>query len=151
MITVTGLDELKALAGRDLGHSSWIEITQERVDMFAEATGDHQWIHVDTERARGGPFGTTIAHGYLTLALVIPLFGELLTIEGIAMGVNYGLDRVRFPSPVKVGTKIRLAGRVAGVEEVAGDGVQLALDFTVEIDGGAKPACVARAIYRQYA
>ena len=151
MITVTGLDELKALTGRDLGHSSWIEITQERVNTFADATGDHQWIHIDTERAGSGPFGTTIAHGYLTLSLVIPLFGELLTINGIRMGINYGLDRVRFPSPVKVGAKIRLAGRVAGVEDVPGDGVQLALDFTVEIDGGAKPACVARALYRQYA
>ena len=151
MLTVTGLDELKTLAGRDLGHSSWIEITQERVDTFADATGDHQWIHVDAERARGGPFGTTIAHGYLTLSLVIPLFGELLTISGIRMGINYGLDKVRFPNPVRVGDKIRLAGRVAEVADVPGDGVQLSLDFTVEIDGGAKPACVARAIYRQYA
>jgi acyl dehydratase len=151
MITVTGLDELKTLAGRDLGHSSWIEITQERVTTFADATGDHQWIHVDTERARSGPFGTTIAHGYLTLSLVIPLFGELLKINGSRMGINYGLDKVRFPSPVKVGAKVRLAGRVASVDEVPGDGVQLTLDFTVEIDGGAKPACVARAIYRQYA
>ena len=150
MTTVNGLAELTALTGRDLGHSSWIEITQGRIDTFAEATGDHQWIHVDPERARSGPFGTTIAHGYLTLSLVIPLFGELLTIDGIRMGINYGLDKVRFPSPVRVGSKIRLAGRVAGVEEVAG-GVQLALDFTVEIDGEAKPACVARAVYRQYA
>jgi acyl dehydratase len=150
MITVTGLDELKGLAGRDLGHSSWIGITQERVNTFADATGDHQWIHVDPERASTGPFGTTVAHGYLTLSLVIPLFGELLTINGIRMGINYGLDRVRFPSPVRVGDKIRLAGRVAGVEEVGGDGVQMTLDFTVEIDGGAKPACVARAVYRQY-
>jgi len=150
MITVNGLAELTALTGRDLGHSSWIEITQERIDTFAEATGDHQWIHVDPERARSGPFGTTIAHGYLTLSLVIPLFGELLTIDGIRMGINYGLDKVRFPSPVRVGSKIRLAARVAGVEEVTG-GVQMALDFTVEIDGEAKPACVARAVYRQYA
>jgi acyl dehydratase len=151
MTTVNGLAELTALTGRDLGHSSWIEITQERIDTFAEATGDHQWIHVDPERARSGPFGTTIAHGYLTLSLVIPLFGELLTIDGIRMGVNYGLDKVRFPSPVRAGSKIRLAARVAGVEEVAGNGVQMALDFTVEIDGEAKPACVARAVYRQYA
>jgi acyl dehydratase len=151
MITVTGLDEIKALAGRDLGHSSWIEISQERVNAFADATGDHQWIHVDTERAAAGPFGGTIAHGYLTLSLVIPLFGELLTIEGIRMGINYGLDKVRFPSPVPVGARIRLAARVASVDEVANGGVQLALDFTVEIDGAEKPACVARAIYRQYA
>jgi acyl dehydratase len=151
MITVNGLDELTALTGRDLGHSSWIEITQERVNMFADATGDHQWIHVDVDRARTGPFGGTIAHGYLTLALVIPLFGELLEINGIRMGLNYGLDKVRFPSPVRVGAKIRLAGRVAGVEPVSGDGVQMALDFIVEIDGVDKPACVARAVYRQYA
>ncbi|MDP9792359.1 acyl dehydratase [Catenuloplanes nepalensis] len=151
MITATGLDGLTALAGRDLGHSSWIEITQDRVNTFADATGDHQWIHVSPERARTGPFGTTVAHGYLTLALIIPLFGELLSIDGIRMGINYGLDRVRFPSPVRVGDRIRLAGRVASAEKVAGDGVQLALDFTVEIDGGAKPACVARAVYRQYA
>ena len=150
MITVNGLAELTALTGRDLGHSSWIEITQGRIDTFAEATGDHQWIHVDPERARSGPFGTTIAHGYLTLSLVIPLFGELLTIDGVRMGINYGLDKVRFPSPVRVGSKIRLAARVAGVEEVAGNGVQLALDFTVEIDGEAKPACVARPVYRHY-
>jgi acyl dehydratase len=151
MITANGLDELKALTGRDLGHSSWIEITQERVDTFAEATGDHQWIHVDAERARTGPFGTTIAHGYLTLSLVIPLFGELLTIDGIRMGINYGLEKVRFPSPVRVGSKIRLAARVADVQDVPGNGVQMTLDFTVEIDGAGKPACVARAVYRQYA
>jgi acyl dehydratase len=151
MITANGLDELKALTGRDLGHSSWIEITQERVDTFAEATGDHQWIHVDAERARTGPFGTTIAHGYLTLSLVIPLFGELLTIDGIRMGINYGLEKVRFPSPVRVGSKIRLAARVADVQDVPGNGVQMTLDFTVEIDGEGKPACVARAVYRQYA
>jgi acyl dehydratase len=151
MITVTGLDELMTLTGRDLGHSSWIDITQDRVDTFAAATGDHQWIHVDTARARTGPFGTTIAHGYLTLSLVIPLFGELLTIDGVRMGINYGLDRVRFPNPVKVGAKIRLAARVANVTEVPGNGVQLDLDFTVEIDGADKPACVARVIYRQYA
>ena len=151
MITVSGLDELKALTGRDLGHSSWIEITQERINMFAEATGDHQWIHVDPDRARSGPFGATVAHGYLTLSLVIPLFGELLTIEGTRMGINYGLEKVRFPHPVRVGSKIRLAARVAAVEDVAGNGVQLTLDFTVEIDGAAKPACVARVVYRQYA
>jgi acyl dehydratase len=151
MITVTGLDELKTLVGRDLGHSSWIEITQDRVNTFADATDDHQWIHVDTERARTGPFGGTIAHGYLTLSLVIPLFGELLEIKGIRMSINYGLDRVRFPSPVRVGAKVRLAARVAEIKDVPDNGVQMALDFTVEIDGGDKPACVAQVIYRQYA
>ncbi|OPG10190.1 MaoC family dehydratase [Microbispora sp. GKU 823] len=149
--TARGLDEIRALAGVDLGHSDWLEITQERVNTFADATDDHQWIHVDPDRAAGGPFGGTIAHGYLTLSLVIPLFTELLDIQGVRMSINYGLDKVRFPSPVKVGGKIRLAAVVAAVEDVPGDGVQMHLDFTVEIDGSAKPACVARAIYRHYA
>jgi acyl dehydratase len=151
MITVTGLDEVKTLAGRDLGHSSWLEITQERVNQFADATGDHQWIHVDVERAAEGPFGGPIAHGYLTLSLVIPLFGELLTVGGVKMSINYGLDKVRFPNPVRVGSKVRLTATVASVDEVPGNGAQMTLDFTVEIDGVAKPACVARAVYRHYA
>jgi acyl dehydratase len=151
MITVNGLAELKALAGRDLGHSGWLEITQLRVDAFAGATGDHQWIHVDPERAAAGPFGGTIAHGYLTLSLVIPLFGELLNIQGVKMGVNYGLDKVRFPAPVRVGSKIRLAAVVVETADVPNNGVQTTLDFTVEIDGSAKPACVARPVYRHYA
>jgi acyl dehydratase len=150
MITVNGIEEIKALGGRDLGRSDWLEITQERVNQFADATGDHQWIHVDTERAAQGPFGGTIAHGYLTLSLIIPLFAGLLEIKGVSMGVNYGLEKVRFPSPVRVGSKIRLAGTVAEATEVSG-GVQLTVDFTIEIDGQAKPACVARAVYRQYA
>ncbi|MEV6851310.1 MaoC family dehydratase [Actinoplanes sp. NPDC051411] len=151
MITVNGLDEIKALAGRDLGRSDWLEITQDRVNTFADATGDHQWIHVDVQRAKDGPFGGTIAHGYLTLSLVIPLFTELLQITGTTMSVNYGLERVRFPNPVRVGSKIRLAATVAEVTEVAGNGVQMVLDFIVEIDGQAKPACVARPVYRHYA
>jgi acyl dehydratase len=150
MMTVNGLDEIKALAGRDLGRSDWLEITQERVDTFADATGDHQWIHVDRERAAKGPFGGTIAHGYLTLSLVIPLFTELLAITGTTMSVNYGLEKVRFPNPVRVGSKVRLAAIVAEVTEVAGNGVQMVLDFTVEIDGQTKPACVARPVYRHY-
>ncbi len=147
---VNGLDELKALAGKDLGASEWLEITQERVNTFADATGDHQWIHVDAERAAQGPFGGTIAHGYLTLSLVIPLFGELLKLEGFKMGVNYGLEKVRFPHPVRVGSKIRLAATVVSVEDVPG-GAQSTFDFTVQIDGVEKPACVARTVYRQYA
>ncbi|WP_127501103.1 MaoC family dehydratase [Actinoplanes solisilvae] len=150
MITVSGLDELKTFAGRDLGHSSWLEVTQDRVNAFAEATGDHQWIHVDVERAGKGPFGGPIAHGYLTLSLVIPFFSELLQVDGIKMGVNYGLDKVRFPTPVRVGSKIRLAATVDTVEEVAPRCVQMALTFTVQIDGVDKPACVARPIYRYY-
>ena len=150
MIVVNGLDEVKALVGRDLGHSSWLEVTQDRVNTFADATGDHQWIHVDQERAASGPFRGTIAHGYLTLSLVIPLFGELLTIEGIRMGINYGLEKVRFPSPVRVGSRIRLGATVAEVDEVQPKVVQMALDFTVGIDGLDKPACVARTVYRYY-
>ncbi|GII05913.1 MaoC family dehydratase [Planobispora takensis] len=148
--TAHGLDELKALAGTDLGRTEWMEITQDRVNTFADATGDHQWIHTDPERAAKGPFGATIAHGYLTLSLIIPLFNRLLEIGGVSMSVNYGLDRVRFLSPVRVGAKIRLAGVVDAVEEVKG-GVQMHLTFTVEIDGGDRPACVAQAIYRHYA
>ncbi len=151
MLTVTGLDELKTLGGRDLGHSSWLEVTQDRVNAFAEATGDHQWIHVDVERAKQGPFGGTIAHGYLTLSLVIPFFAELIQVEGLKMGVNYGLDKVRFPSPVRVGSKVRLAATVDTVDEVSRRCVQVALTFTVEIDGIDKPACVAHPIYRYYA
>ncbi len=149
--TAYGLDEIRALAGKDLGHSGWLEITQERVNTFADATDDHQWIHVDPDRAKDGPFGGTIAHGYLTLSLVIPLFNELLDIQGVKMSINYGLEKVRFPSPVKVGSRIRLAAAVVSVEDVPGGGVQMLLDFTVEIEGANKPACVARAIYRHYA
>ncbi|MEV4314234.1 MaoC family dehydratase [Actinocrispum sp. NPDC049592] len=150
-VQVNGLAEVRALAGADLGHTGWMEITQDRVNQFAEATDDHQWIHTDPEKAATGPFGTTIAHGYLTLSLLIPLFGELLAIGGVRMSVNYGLEKVRFPAPVPVGAKIRLAGTVVAVDEVPGDGVQMTLDFTIEIDGSAKPACVARAVYRHYA
>ncbi|MGI5328947.1 MaoC family dehydratase [Actinomadura nitritigenes] len=151
MITVTGLDEIKALAGTDLGHGRWLDITQDRVNTFADATDDHQWIHTDPEKAEDGPFGAAIAHGYLTLSLVIPLFNDLLGIQGTKMSINYGLEKVRFPSPVRVGSRIRLAGRVADVTDVPGNGVQMVCDFTVEIDGEAKPACVAQAVYRHYA
>jgi len=151
MTEVAEFDRIQDLAGRDLGYSDWLEISQHQVQRFADATGDQQWIHVDPERAAAGPFGGTIAHGYLTLALIIPLFGELLEVRGVRMSVNYGLEKVRFPNPVPVGSKIRLGGRVVSVESVAGDGAQLVLDFVVEIDGQDKPACVARAVYRHYA
>jgi acyl dehydratase len=151
MLTVNGLDEIKALSGKDLGHSDWLEITQDRVNTFADATDDHQWIHVDVAKAADGPFGGTIAHGYLTLSLVIPLFNDLLDIRGTRMSINYGLEKVRFPSPVRVGSRIRLAAKVAEVTAVPGDGVQMLCDFTVEIDGSGKPACVARTVYRHYA
>ncbi|EKX67975.1 MaoC family dehydratase [Streptomyces ipomoeae] len=149
-ITVNGIDELKKLAGSDLGASEWIEVTQERINTFADATGDHQWIHVDPEKAAEGPFGAPIAHGYLTLSLFIPLFTELLDVEGVSTKVNYGLNKVRFPSPVKVGSKIRLVGKLASVEDVPG-GVQITVDGTIEIEGGAKPAAVLQSLSRFYA
>ncbi|MGW4169971.1 MaoC family dehydratase [Streptomyces chartreusis] len=149
-ITVNGLEELKKLSGTDLGTSEWIEITQSRIDTFADATDDHQWIHVDPQRATEGPFGAPIAHGYLTLSLFIPLFTELLDVQGVATKVNYGLNKVRFPSPVKVGSRIRLVARLAEVEEVAG-GVQVAVDGTIEIEGAQKPAAVLQSLSRFYA
>ncbi|MBX9365487.1 MaoC family dehydratase [Streptomyces massasporeus] len=149
-ITVNGLDELKKLAGSDLGTSEWIEVTQERIDTFADATGDHQWIHVDPERAKQGPFGAPIAHGYLTLSLFIPLFTELLDVQGVTTKVNYGLNKVRFPSPVKVGSRIRLTARLAEVEEVPG-GVQITVEGAIEIEGVTKPAAVLQSLSRFYA
>ncbi|MDX3517027.1 MULTISPECIES: MaoC family dehydratase [Streptomyces] len=149
-ITVNGIDELKKLAGSDLGASEWIEVTQERINTFADATGDHQWIHVDPEKAAEGPFGAPIAHGYLTLSLFIPLFTELLDVEGVSTKVNYGLNKVRFPSPVKVGSKIRLVGKLASVEDVPG-GVQITVDGTIEIEGAPKPAAVLQSLSRFYA
>jgi len=148
---MNGLDELKAQAGADLGRTGWLEVTQERVNTFADATGDHQWIHVDAQRAAAGPFGGTIAHGYLTLSMVIPLFGELLEVRGISMGINYGLNKVRFPTPVPVGSRIRLAAALGAVEDAGVNAVQVVADFTIEVEGEAKPACVAQAIYRYYA
>ncbi|BBC31549.1 putative enoyl-CoA hydratase 1 [Streptomyces graminofaciens] len=149
-ITVNGIDELKKLEGSDLGTSEWIEVTQERINTFADATGDHQWIHVDPEKAAEGPFGAPIAHGYLTLSLFIPLFTELLDVEGVSTKVNYGLNKVRFPSPVKVGSKIRLVGKLASVEDVPG-GVQITVDGTIEIEGAPKPAAVLQSLSRFYA
>ncbi|NGN62323.1 MaoC family dehydratase [Streptomyces sp. A7024] len=150
-ITVNGLGELKKLAGSELGTSPWTEITQDRINTFADATGDHQWIHTDPERAAAGPFGAPIAHGYLTLALFIPLFTGLLDVEGVTTKVNYGLNKVRFPAPVPAGSRIRLVARLADVEDVPGGGVQITVDGTIEIEGGKKPACVLQSISRFYA
>ena len=149
-ITVNGLAELKKLAGSNLGTSEWIDVTQERVNTFADATDDHQWIHVDPDRAASGPFGAPIAHGYLTLSLFIPMFTELLEVEGVTTKVNYGLNKVRFPCPVTVGSRVRLVGRLAEVEEIPG-GVQITVDGTIEIDGAPKPACVLQSVARFYA
>ncbi|MFJ9415330.1 MaoC family dehydratase [Streptomyces sp. NPDC101227] len=150
-LTVDGLAALKKLAGSDLGTGEWTEITQEHINTFADATGDHQWIHTDPERAARGPFGAPIAHGYLTLSLFIPLFSALLDVRGVTTKVNYGLDRVRFPAPVKAGSRIRLVAHLASVDDVPGDGVQLAVDGTLEIEGGPKPAAVLRSLTRFYA
>jgi len=150
-VSVHGIDELKKLSGSPLGTSDWIDLTQDRVNGFANATGDHQWIHVDVERAKKEmPGGKTIAHGYLTLSLFIPLFTELLDVQGVTTKVNYGLNKVRFPSPVKVGSRIRLVAKLTEVEEVPG-GVQITVDGAIEIEGGAKPAAVLQSLSRFYA
>jgi acyl dehydratase len=150
MPTFSSLDELKDRVGEDLGSSSWTEITQEQVNQFADATHDHQWIHLDAERAKAGPFGTTIAHGYLTLSLISGLLEEVLAVEGVQMAVNYGLEKVRFPAPVPVGSKVRLAARLLSAEDVAGGGVQIVLQCTLEREGGDKPVCVAQPVFRWY-
>jgi acyl dehydratase len=148
---VQGIAGVKDLAGTALGPSEWHEVTQDQVNTFADATGDHQWIHTDPERAATGPFGGAIAHGYLTLSLIIPLWTDLLEIDGIAMGVNYGLNKVRFPSPVPVGGKIRLTAHIADVTSLDEKSIQATVDFTMELEGSPKPAVVAQALYRYYA
>jgi acyl dehydratase len=149
-ITVTGADEVRALTGRHLGHSDWVEVTQQRVQRFAEATGDFQWIHVEVERARAeSPFGGPIAHGYLTLSLIPLLLPQIVSFEGFSMGVNYGADRVRFPSPVPVGAKVRAGAALEEVTDVAG-GIQVRLAITIETEGSGKPACVAEVLLRSY-
>jgi acyl dehydratase len=140
--------ELLAAVGKPLGASDWLEITQERIDQFADATGDHQWIHVDPERAKRGPFGKTIAHGYLTLSLVNCFLPEIVEVRGVAMGVNYGCDKVRFPAPVPVGSRIRGVGQLVAAEEVKGGAVQAIVRVTVEVEGSDRPACVADTISR---
>jgi acyl dehydratase len=148
--TIEGIDALKARTGEQLGHSDWHEITQDQVDRFADATGDHQWIHVDPERANASPFGGTIAHGYLTLSLAPALLQEVWRVEGISMGLNYGINRLRFPAPVPVGSKLRLGARLAAVDDIAG-GAQGTLELTFEVEGQDKPGCVAEVVYRYYA
>ncbi|MFI8184388.1 MaoC family dehydratase [Actinacidiphila glaucinigra] len=145
----TSVGELKAAIGEDLGTTGWLEVDQKRIDLFADATGDHQWIHVDPEKAAQGPFGTTIAHGYLTLSLIPSFTPELLRVEGVKMGVNYGVNKVRFPSPVPVGSRLRATGRIAEVSEVPG-GAQLVVAIAVEREGADKPVCVAETVVRFY-
>jgi acyl dehydratase len=146
---VKSIEELKALVGTHLGYSDYRTVTQEEVNLFADATGDHQWIHVDPERAAAGPFGHTIAHGYFTLSLIPLLVGGLMKVDGVTMGVNYGSNKVRFTSPVPVGSDVRAGATLAAVDEVAG-GVQIAMDVVVEVKGSEKPACVAQTLSRLY-
>ncbi|MFI0713793.1 MaoC family dehydratase [Streptomyces inhibens] len=143
------LDELRAAVGEELGTSDWLEIDQKRIDLFADATGDHQWIHVDQEKAGAGPFGTTIAHGYLTLSLLPALVPQLMRVDNVKMGINYGTNKVRFPATVPVGSRVRATARIAEVAEVSG-GVQLATVVTIEREGGDKPVCVAETVSRFY-
>jgi acyl dehydratase len=147
--TVKGIDTFHNLVGTHLGYSTWHRIDQDQINLFADATGDHQWIHVDPERAKDGPFGTTIAHGYLTLSLAPALLGEIMVVEGMSMGVNYGCNKVRFPAPVPVGSNLRIGLAVAEVEDVSG-GVQVVLDLTFEVEDAAKPSCVAQVVYRYF-
>jgi acyl dehydratase len=147
MRTFQGVEELRAAVGEDLGTSSWITVDQKRIDLFADATDDHQWIHVDPERAATGPFGRTVAHGFLTVAL-LPAFGwDTFTVEGVSMTVNYGMNKVRFPAPVPVGSRVRGHSKLLDVTDVNG-GVAATIGGTVEIEDSPKPACVAEVVLR---
>ena len=149
--TTTTIAELPSLKGQELGTSDWFEVTQDRVNTFADATDDHQWIHIDVERAKAeSPFGGPIAHGYLTLSLLAPLAAQVLVVTDTVMGVNYGLNKVRFPSPVPVGSKIRLTATLNDVTEIAG-GLQLTIGAVIEREGGEKPVCIAELVFRTYA
>ena len=147
--TVERLDEFHGLVGQQIGYSEWQTITQERVDLFADATDDHQWIHVDPEAAKAGPFGGPIAHGYLTLSLGPVLLQKILDIPGMTYGINYGANKVRFPSPVPVGAELRMGVTVASAEEVGG-GMQVVFDLVFELKDAPKPACVAQVVYRYF-
>jgi acyl dehydratase len=149
MTTLTGLDGLRDAEGRELGVTEWREITQAEVDAFADATGDHQWIHVDPERAAASPLGGTIAHGLLTLSLAPAMTASLLSFEGFAFALNYGYDRVRFPAPLRVGARLRMRATLASVTDIPG-GAQITLVQTFEVEGGTKPVCVAESLARVY-
>jgi acyl dehydratase len=142
--------ELPSLVGQEVAVTDWLTVTQQQVDLFAQATGDHQWIHVDPERARAGPFGTTIAHGFLTLSLLPRFFESAFEIAGSRMGINYGLNKVRFPAPVPVGSRLRARLKLLACEPVDQNGVQMTWQVTVEREGGAKPVCVAESLVRRY-
>jgi acyl dehydratase len=149
MITLSGIDEIKAKVGEELGVSSWHEVTQQDIDTFADVTGDHQWIHVDVERAKQTPFGGTIAHGYYTLSLAPALSQEVLAFDGFAFALNYGVNKVRFPAPLPVGSKVRVRAAIASVDDIQG-GIQVATTLTFEREGGDKPVCVAETLARFY-
>jgi acyl dehydratase len=146
---IHGSAGLKEVVGEHLGYSDWVEITQEQVNQFADATGDHQWIHVDVERAKAGPFGGPIAHGYLTLSLGPALLPQIMQVTGVAMGVNYGANKIRFPSPVPVGSKVHMGAKLLSVDDTAG-GAQGTLELTFEVEGAPKPSCVAEVIFRYF-
>ncbi len=148
--TIAGVPALKQLVGQELGLSGWREISQQQVDAFADATGDHQWIHVDPERARDTPFGGTIAHGFLTVSLAPSFMAEMFVIEDISFGLNYGLDRVRFPAPLPVGSRLRMRAELTAAEDLPGGGVQTTTTFTFEREGGDKPVCVAESLGRYF-
>lgn len=150
MTTITHPKDLLTMIGEDLGSSPWLDVTQERINVFADATDDHQWIHVDVERAKDGPFGGPIAHGYLTLSLLIPLWTEILVIEEIDMAVNYGLNKVRFPAPVPAGSRVQVSATLADAEEVAGGGIQATIDAVMRAEGIEKPVCIAQMVHRYY-
>ena len=150
MKTFATLADLVACQGQDVATSDWVQMTQERVGRFADATSDHQWIHVDPDRARSGPFGTTIAHGFLTLSLIPHFLETALRVEGLRMVVNYGLNKVRFTAPVPVGSRIRAHLHLMAVHTLEPDGLQLSWRITMELEGASKPACVAEALVRYY-
>ncbi|MWA04706.1 dehydratase [Actinomadura sp. LD22] len=145
MRTFHGIDEYEKAVGTHLGHSEWHTVTQEQVDGFADATGDHQWIHVDPERAKDGPFGGTIAHGYLTVSLIPRLMSEISRVEGLTMGINYGSDKVRFPAPVPVGSRVRAGAELVALDRTA-QGARAKVRVTIEREGGDKPVCVAEVL-----
>jgi acyl dehydratase len=150
MRTFTSPEELIAAVGEHLGYSGWHQIDQERVNLFADATGDHQWIHVDAEKAAQGPFGTTIAHGFLMLSLFPQLMTEVYRVDGVRMGINYGLNKVRFPAVLPVGSKVRAGGTLVSVDRMPDGGYQIVAEATLEREGGEKPCCVAQTIARIY-
>jgi acyl dehydratase len=149
MTTITGLEELRQAQGTTLGTTEWHEVTQDAINAFADVTGDHQWIHVDPDRAKDTPFGGTIAHGYYTLSLASMFTEQVLALEGFAFVINYGLNKVRFPAPVPVGSRVRMSADLDGFDEVPG-GAQITLKLTFERDGGEKPVCVAETVARVY-